>query len=201
MRVCTYPVLLRSWLGFGLAWPEPWPEAGNIWQYAHIMYIQGTWALGRTAINYPDPSQQQTPNSSHPLPKTALPNLLCPHHCPTCISTEAAVQCFVSVVQECVLPHLFLHCTQALAQCFSAVVNLVAPYQVFPWSLGLPAASQLYTHPYLLESLRWFMHHPNATFFNTAQVDATQLMYDQKEHFAYISATGHTIQSEYILDM
>jgi hypothetical protein len=111
----------------------------------------------------------------------------------TRITTEAAVQSFVSAVQERILPHLFLHCTRALAQCFSAVVDLFAPYRVFPRSPGLSAASQSFTHPYLLESLRRFMHRPNATFFNTAQADATQLMYDRKEHFAYISATGESL--------
>jgi hypothetical protein len=37
------------------------------------------------------------------------------------------------------------------------------------------------------------MHCPNATFFNTAQVDTTQLMYDQKEHIAYIPAMGELL--------
>ena len=122
------------------------------------------------------------------------PTIVLPHDGSTTrITTEAAVQSFVSAVQERIIPHLFLHFTRALAQCFSAVVDLFAPYRVFPRSLGLPAASQSFTHPYLLQSLRRFMHSPNATFFNTAQADATQLMYDRKEHFAYISATGELL--------
>ena len=111
----------------------------------------------------------------------------------TRITTEAAIQSFVLAVQERILPHLFLHCTRALAQCFSAVVDLFAPYRVFPQPLRLPAATQSLTHPYLLQSLRRFMHSLNATFFNAAQADATQLMYDRKEHFAYISATGESL--------
>jgi hypothetical protein len=104
------------------------------------------------------------------------PTIVLPHDGSTMrITTEAAVQSFVSAVQERIIPHLFLHFTRALTQCFSAVVDLFAPYRVFPRSLGLPAASQLFTHPYLLQSLRRFMHSPNATFFNTAQVDTTQL--------------------------
>jgi len=122
------------------------------------------------------------------------PTLMLPHDRHTMrVTTEAVVQSFVSAVQEHILPHFFLHVTRALTQCFTAVVDLFAPYRVFPRSLGLPAASQSFTHPYLLQSLRRFMDRPNATFFNTAQADATQLMYDRKEHFAYISATGESL--------
>jgi hypothetical protein len=106
------------------------------------------------------------------------------------LSTEAAIQSFVSAIQDRLLPILFHHCTRALAQCFSAVVDLFAPYRVFPRAPGLPTASHSLTHPYILQSLRRFMKNPKATFFNTAQADATQLMYDRKDHFAYISATG-----------
>jgi len=106
------------------------------------------------------------------------------------LSTEVAIQSFISAIQDRLLPPLYLHLTRALAQCFSAVVDLFAPYRVFPRAPGLPTASHSLTHPYLLECLRRFMKNPNANFFNPAQADATQLMFDRKDHFAYISATG-----------
>lgn len=109
------------------------------------------------------------------------------------LSSEAAIQSFVSAIQDRLLPLLFLHLTRALSQCFSAVVDLFAPYQVFPRAPGLPTASHSLTHPYLLESLRRFRKDRNANFFNATQADATQLMYDRKVHFAYISATGESV--------
>lgn len=105
-------------------------------------------------------------------------------------SSDATIESFISAIQERLIPSLFLHFTRALAECFSAVVDLFAPYRVFPPVSGIPLASHSLTHPYLLQSLRHFMKDPKATFFNAAQADATQLMYDRKDHFAYISATG-----------
>src|ERR1700720_886700 len=68
------------WLGFGLAWPKPWPEAGKIWQCVNILYIAGIQSLSKSTITYPDPSQHRTLHCPHPLLKTDSPNLLPRHH-------------------------------------------------------------------------------------------------------------------------
>lgn len=87
---------------------------------------------------------------------------------------------------------MVLYGNRSLAQSLAAVVNLLAPSRVFRRGINLVPAAEHFAHPYFLTQLRSFMgtSKPLLSFSNAAQAEVTKLMYEGRQHIAYISGTG-----------
>jgi hypothetical protein len=107
-------------------------------------------------------------------------------------SSAMTTEALLDAIKRNLMPDLFLHGTRALSSAFAAVVDLFAPYHIFPRTNVLQPVARTLAHPYLLKQLRRFRGALGTSvgFFNATQGEATALMYAGKEHFAYISETG-----------
>lgn len=107
-------------------------------------------------------------------------------------SSYPTVESIVEAIKSRLLPEMVLYGNRSLAQSLAAVVNLLAPSRVFRRGINLVPAAEHFAHPYFLTQLRSFMgtSKPLLSFSNAAQAEVTKLMYEGRQHIAYISGTG-----------
>lgn len=98
----------------------------------------------------------------------------------------------VDSIRSTILPELFQHGTRALSQAHAALVNVIAPNQVFSPSNALSQSVDRHTHPFILRELRRFMVADGTLlgFTGSQQAEVTQLMYDGVKNIGYFAATG-----------
>jgi hypothetical protein len=115
-------------------------------------------------------------------------------HSPTGGSSTptATIEGILDGIKQKLMPELFLHGTRALSDAFAAVVDLFAPYRIFPRTNILQPIARTIAHPFLLTQLRHFRGVTGSSvgFYNSTQAEVTALMYARKENIAYVSGTG-----------
>ena len=107
-------------------------------------------------------------------------------------SSYPTVESIVDAIRTRLLPDMVLYGNRSLAQSLAAIVNLLAPSRVFRRGINLAPATDHFAHPYFLTQLRSLMgtSEPVLSFSNAAQAEVTKLMYEGRQHVAYISGTG-----------